>query len=656
MWTEWCLLAALFISTLLLAGRQWRSVSFLAVFCGAALLLIGMGFTWQRHLQRSESSNRELREKVPHPEKNEYVSSANCRACHPDQYASWHRSFHRTMTQLAAPETVRGDFKNVVLKFDGDDYRLERRGKEFWVEMVDPDWKLVRALQQQAYETGKAKAPPREPVQRPRIWKRIDMLTGSHNMQAYWVAGEFGNQQFSFPFTFIFEDQRWAPRDEVFLKDPEAPKLVQVWNGSCIRCHATAGKPLQDPKTSIFKTEVAELGIACEACHGPAYQHVKSNQQPLRRYAQHARGHADPTIVNPARLDSRRSTEVCGNCHGVKFIRDQEDWMAHGFRFRPGGKLEDDAPVVIRLAKVPADPRFPEEVRKQPEVLHGTFWPDGMIRVSGREYNGLLETPCYQRGEMSCLSCHSMHKSDPDDQLAAQMEGNQACYQCHGKYRQTLAQHTHHPEKSSGSLCYNCHMPHTTYGLLKAIRSHQVSNPSVPTTLQTGRPNACNLCHLDKSLGWTATQLTQWYGAPKPNLTEDDQNTSAAVLSALRGDANQRALAAWHMGWTPALETSGRDWVTPYLSQLLTDRYSAVRYVAYHSLKRQPAFVNLKYDYLGTAEERRAVQEKALQLAFARPLANTKSSVLINSDGRWQTNKVTKLWLQRDERPMDLLE
>src|SRR4051812_23678889 len=167
MWTEWCLLLALFVATLLFAGRQWRSLSFLTVFCGAALLLLGTGFTWQRHLQRSESSNRELREKLPRPEKNEYVSSANCRACHPDQYASWHRSFHRTMTQLATPESVRGDFNNVVLKFDGDDYRLERRGKEFWVEMVDPDWKLVRALQQQAYETGKAKAPPRDPVQRP---------------------------------------------------------------------------------------------------------------------------------------------------------------------------------------------------------------------------------------------------------------------------------------------------------------------------------------------------------------------------------------------------------------------------------------------------------------------------------------------------------
>ena len=42
------------------------------------------------------------------------------------------------------------------------------------------------------------------------------------------------------------------------------------------------------------------------------------------------------------------------------------------------------------------------------------FWSDGMVRVSGREFNGLLDTACYQRGEMSCLSCHSMHQK-PDD-------------------------------------------------------------------------------------------------------------------------------------------------------------------------------------------------------------------------------------------------
>ena len=35
-----------------------------------------------------------------------YVTSNSCRACHPGNYASWHASFHRTMTQVATPRDL----------------------------------------------------------------------------------------------------------------------------------------------------------------------------------------------------------------------------------------------------------------------------------------------------------------------------------------------------------------------------------------------------------------------------------------------------------------------------------------------------------------------------------------------------------------------
>ena len=109
-----------------------------------------------------------------------------------------------------------------------------------------------------------------------------------------------------------------------------------------------------------------------------------------------------------------------------------------------------------------------------------------------------------------------------------------------------LPEHTHHTTTSSGSVCMNCHMPYTTSGLLKTIRSHQISNPSVQTTRETGRPNACYLCHLDKSLAWTADVLETWYRTPKPALTGDEQTVAASVLTLLKGDAvleSERSLA-----------------------------------------------------------------------------------------------------------------
>ncbi len=108
-----------------------------------------------------------------------------------------------------------------------------------------------------------------------------------------------------------------------------------------------------------------------------------------------------------------------------------------------------------------------------------------------------------------------MHQSSPTNQLAKGMASNAACLQCHSSFEKRPEQHTHHLAGSSGSLCYNCHMPYTSYGLLKALRSHQISNPTVKASLQTGRPNACNLCHLDKSLRWTAQNLFAWYGIPQ---------------------------------------------------------------------------------------------------------------------------------------------
>src|SRR6267142_7049367 len=44
-----------------------------------------------------------------------YVSSKACQACHPSQYASWHRSYHRTMTQVATPDTIAASFDGVTV-------------------------------------------------------------------------------------------------------------------------------------------------------------------------------------------------------------------------------------------------------------------------------------------------------------------------------------------------------------------------------------------------------------------------------------------------------------------------------------------------------------------------------------------------------------
>jgi predicted CXXCH cytochrome family protein len=641
MLVEWLLIIILLLGAgFLIFGKGASAGSRLAAFAFLAMGLPGF-WLWQDHLEKKLDSQAGLTiPRVGRPD--EYAGSTACRACHPDQYASWHRSYHRTMTQIASPESVRGNFNGVDLALDGDVYRLQRRGEEFWVEMADPDWKTHHEAASQSDSSGRLSGSESGEEIAPRVQRRISLVTGSHHMQAYWVDNGHGNQQSSLPFTYLFEQERWVPRRCVFIKDPKMLLWRQVWNVGCIDCHSTAGQPWQREDKASFDTRVAEFGIACEACHGPAADHIRRNSNPVRRYALHFQKQGDATIVNPSRLSSKRSSEVCGRCHSVHNPRDEKDWLLHGESFHPGDDLEAKLSIVSQQ---------PWELRPR------TCWSDGMIRVSGREYNGLIKSPCFQNGELACSSCHSMHQSSPTNQLARDMESNAACLQCHPSFAKNLEQHTHHAVGSSGSLCYNCHMPYTSYGLLRAIRSHQINNPSVKATLETGRPNACNLCHLDKTLDWTAQNLSAWYKTPVEELSVEDKSVAASILWALKGDAGQRALIAWHMGWQPAREISHSSWLAPYLATLLEDPYPAVRYIAARSLKELPGFETFAYDYVAPApEELRRSRQRALDIWERTAKSQGDPSLLLERNGDLERDALETLLRSRNNRTVGLAE
>jgi hypothetical protein len=572
-----------------------------------------------------------------------YVSSQNCGSCHPHQYDTWQSSYHSTMTRVTTPQSVVAPFDNVPLVLDGANYLLLRRGDQFFVRMDDPAWK------------GRPKK------NAPQVEREIVMATGSHHFQAYWLATGHGRNLSIFEFCFRMDENRWMPLKSAFLYPPQAPPLMdqQHWNTNCISCHAVVGKPRLLPKNRMkADTHVAEFGIACEACHGPGERHVLANQDSVRLSEVKLGERSSPTIINPTTLPAPRDSQVCGQCHSIqRRSPDQlKHWNVHGTSFRPGDDLASSLRMITEGDKY--------------------FWPDGMVRVSGREYHGLINSPCFMHGDqekgiMSCFSCHQMHQTEgderdikewADDQLIPGMRGNQACTQCHPQFKdeQRLADHTFHAPDSSGSSCYNCHMPHTTWGLLKGIRSHQVDSPSVQSSLVSGRPNACNLCHLDKTLDWTSDHLAQRYGIPKPELDEDTRSIAASVLWILRGDAGQRALLAWSMGWAAAREASGSEWMAPYLAQLLPDPYDAVRFRAYVSLRELPGYENFQYDFAASPDHRRRAKEQAFHIwneaAKTDIRWSGRAEVLVNSSGSLMHEIFARLRSQRDHRPVQLAE
>jgi hypothetical protein len=595
-----------------------------------------------------------------------YVSSDACRACHPSEYASWRISYHRTMTQVATPEAVRANFdRTVVTDVPGNPLQLERRGDEFWATLTDPD---------SAGAVGRAA---------PRIARQIVMTTGSHQQQAYWYRTGHSRILGQLPAMYLIDEQRWIPRPAAFMRPPADGVFSETgrWNGVCINCHATHGKwmfgdgipsTLSDAQSA--ETTASEFGIACEACHGPAAEHIRRNQSPLRRYVSHVRDAADPSIVQPQHLLPARTSEVCGQCHGVWNYYQREDERRVnliGFPFRPGDELRKTRFVV--QPAVDHDSAVARQIlSRDPQLVQDSFWSDGMIRVSGREYNGLIDSPCFNTAneskKISCSSCHTMHRTDDDPrsaqvwadthQVSTGLEGNEGCLQCHEKVRNNLTAHTKHSAASTGSNCYNCHMPYTTYGLLRALRSHQISSPTVKASVETGRPNACNLCHLDKTLSWTAQYLSDWYQTPKVPLNHDEDTIAASVLWLLKGDAGQRALTAWSMGWKPAQDASGPRWTTPFLIGLLDDPYDAVRFVAYRSLRTLPGMNRLTYNFMAPHERRLVDVGDALTLwrDAPAPFAKATPAMLYDASGNLNAEAIKRLASQRDDRRVSLRE
>jgi hypothetical protein len=200
-------------------------------------------------------------------------------------------------------------------------------------------------------------------------------------------------------------------------------------------------------------------------------------------------------------------------------------------------------------------------------------------------------------------------------------------------------------------------MPHTTYGLMKAIRAHRVDSPSVERERQSGRPNACNLCHLDKTLQQTADTLHEWYGQRELALLPPFDDTAAGVVWLLRGDAVVRAVTAWHMGWAPALTASGRGWQAPLLARALEDDYVAVRFLAWQALKKHDGFSDLDFAFDADAQARAIFATGLLPAAYAlaAPFAG-RDSLLLDERGHLREPAFAALRAERDTTEVRVAE
>ena len=178
----------------------------------------------------------------------------------------------------------------------------------------------------------------------------------------------------------------------------------------CVGCHTTG----YDTATKAS----AQLGVGCEACHGPGGDHTG---KPLKT-----------SIVNPSSLKPAQQAMVCGQCHSVG--KDTSGKFACPVGYRPG----DD------LAKTFVDAKPTAPGRNQ-------------------QYSEYITSKHAQVG-VTCVACHDPHNTSKNP---AQLKKPLAelCLGCHAGTIKDFA--THAPNAPEGATCATCHMPDGQHNFAK---------------------------------------------------------------------------------------------------------------------------------------------------------------------------------------------
>jgi predicted CXXCH cytochrome family protein len=442
----------------------------------------------------------------------EFVGSEACETCHQEAYAKWKASLHIQMTRPIAAATVLGDFSG----------------------------RATLAAHGRAYTFGRDSGTPTVTVRagdRPAETFRVDYTLGSKRFQGYLSTLPDG-RMYVLPVFWHVASGRWLDWKETTPIPDGAHDLRQMWNVNCFNCHATNLDRGYQPATATYRTHWTELGIGCEACHGPGRAHIALTEgwakdpASMPRYSSRAsnRQLSDTLkIFSPRSADPRRTFDSCAYCHGNK--------RNLFTTFVAGDRYEDHALPFLLSEPLP-------EFDAQ-----GEFWPDGRPNRFNRP-QALTLSGCFKAGAVTCTSCHVAHGSPFDFSLKVNVHdgraGDQLCTQCHQSPPATpvagatmlaagtrprvtsrpadgpdsripwtdaqITAHSFHAAGSDGSRCVSCHMSDVNWRLLMRRRDHTFQPPVPETTAAYGVPNACTTCHDDKPPEWAARQMDAWWG------------------------------------------------------------------------------------------------------------------------------------------------
>ena len=185
----------------------------------------------------------------PPPPPDTYVGSQACARCHDGEFDSWKKTLHIQMTKPIADARVEGDFRAGT--------HLEQYGRAYTMDSKDGRYTVSIS------HDGR----PAEKFQ-------VDYTLGARRFQGYLSKLPDG-RIYVLPIFWHNESKRWLDWKEIApVPDHPAEDLRQIWNITCVNCHATNLARNYDTKTRTYRTTWTEMGVGCEACHGPGARHI----------------------------------------------------------------------------------------------------------------------------------------------------------------------------------------------------------------------------------------------------------------------------------------------------------------------------------------------------------------------------------------------
>jgi len=482
----------------------------------------------------------------------DYLGSAACRRCHEAEQEQWENSLHVRMTKPVAEALVVGNFTEGT--------RFTDHGRSYTFGRKDGKPTVTVAAGTLPVETFS-----------------VDYTLGAKRYQGYLSTLPDG-RIYVLPVFWHIASGRWMDWKEITPIPDGAHDLRQIWNANCFNCHGTNIVQGYDVEAKRYNSTWTEMGIGCEACHGPGREHVTLMDEWEKNPASKPAYDNSPSnrqlsdilkVLSPRSAEPRRVYDTCAYCHGNKTN------MFVGFR---GGDRYDDYAIPFLLSgEIPAND------------LQGEFWPDGRPNRFNRP-QALTLSGCFQAGAITCTNCHVAHGSPNEHSLKVNIYeermGDALCTQCHSRPKRTpmgpdaeaaavatpsfsgagLQTHTFHKPESAGSRCINCHMSDVNWRLLIRRRDHTFRPPAPEITARYGVPNACTTCHDEKTPEWAAAQMDAWWGdgeRRKASVT-----TADVMYRAGSGDATAMpdlARMAVDRAQGPVLRASAADYISRML-------------------------------------------------------------------------------------------